>query len=262
MKSLLWPNGAPFAQGSEAEDCPAITPYLVKSSEPAPAIAVFPGGGYGGRAFGEGEPVALWLNTIGISAFVVDYRVSPYRHPCPLLDAKRAIRTIRSRAKEWNIDTNRVGALGFSAGGHLVSTLGTHYDSGKEEAADPIERESSKPDLLILCYPVISFGEKGHRGSMHNLLGAQPDELLVKALSNENNVTRETPKTFLWHTANDEAVPVDNSLLFAQALSDNGVPFALHVYPYGVHGLKLAEEYPQPRLWLKECELWLRDEGF
>ncbi|WP_409345248.1 alpha/beta hydrolase [Paenibacillus sp. MBLB4367] len=262
MKSLLWPEGAPFAQGNGTEDCPAITPYLIDSKEPAPAIAVFPGGGYGGRAHGEGEPIAQWLNTIGISAFVIDYRVAPYRHPCPLLDAQRAIRTIRSKAKEWNVDTNRVGALGFSAGGHLVSTLGTQYDAGDADAADPIERESCKPDVLVLCYPVITFGEKGHSGSKRNLLGEQPDEQLVKALSNENNVTGQTPKTFLWHTANDEAVPVENSLLFAQALSANNVPFALHVYPYGRHGMRLAEDDEQVRLWLKSCELWLRDEGF
>lgn len=262
MKHLLWPEGAPLAQGNTAEDQPALTPYLVDSEQPSPAVIVLPGGGYGHRAAHEGEPIALWLNTLGVSAFVLDYRIAPYQHPTPLSDAQRAIRYVRCHAEDFRVDPGRIGILGFSAGGHLAATAGTHYDGGLADAADPVERHACRPDVLILCYPVISFGEYRHHGSMVNLIGEQPDEELRRNLSNEFQVTADTPPTFLWHTAEDGAVPVENSLMFASALSRHGVPFDLHVYERGHHGLGLAEQEPESRTWPQICGLWLAKHGF
>ncbi|MFE5318562.1 alpha/beta hydrolase [Paenibacillus sp. NPDC056579] len=262
MSLVLWPDGTPNALGNEAEDVPTLVPYLVEGAEPSAAIIVCPGGGYARRAQHEGEPVAQWLNSLGISAFVVHYRVAPYRHPNPLSDAQRAIRTVRSRAAEWNVDPGRVGILGFSAGGHAASSAGTHFDSGRPDAEDPIERQSSRPDLLVLCYPVISFGEYAHKGSLNNLLGEEPDAALVELMSNEKQVTELTPPTFLWHTADDASVPVENSLLFASALSRNKVPFELHVFESGRHGLGLAAEQPGVKAWTDVCASWFCQRGF
>lgn len=262
MSLLLWPNGTPNALGEAAEDQPTLVPYLVEGSEPTAAVIVCPGGGYARRAEHEGGPVALWLNSLGISAFVVHYRVAPYRHPNPLMDAQRAIRTVRSRAQEWNVDPARVGILGFSAGGHLASTAGVHYDAGRPNAEDPVERESCRPDLLVLCYPVISFGPSAHRGSQSNLLGEEADAELIDLMSTELQVTEATPPTFLWHTADDASVPVENSLLFASALSRNKVPFELHVFESGRHGLGLAGEQPGVKAWTDVCATWLHKQGF
>lgn len=262
MSLLLWPQGTPNALGNEAEDLPTLVPYLVEGGAPTAAVVICPGGGYARRADHEGEPIALWLNSLGISAFVVHYRVAPYQHPNPLSDAQRAIRIVRSRAKEWNIDSARVGILGFSAGGHLASASGTHYDSGRPDAEDPIEREGCRPDLLVLCYPVISFIAYPHTGSRNNLLGDPADPQLVKLLSSENQVTDQTPPTFLWHTADDQSVPVENSLMFASALSRHKVPFELHVYESGRHGLGLAEEQVGVRAWTDACAIWLAKQGF
>lgn len=264
MNLPLWPHPAPGALGEGAEDAPHLTPFLLPPSDGKPnaAIVVFPGGAYARRAPHEGEPVARWLNTLGISSFVLHYRVAPYRHPHPLLDAQRAIRLVRHRAGEWGIDPDRIGVLGFSAGGHLASTLGTRFDGGRSEADDPIERHSCRPDLLILCYPVITLLEKTHVGSLHNLLGEAPDLEERRSLSNELQVSAGTPPTFLWHTADDQGVPVENSLLFASALAEHGVPFALHVYPSGRHGLGLAQDHPEVRSWVEACADWLRARGF
>ncbi|MFD0678487.1 MULTISPECIES: alpha/beta hydrolase [unclassified Paenibacillus] len=262
MSLLLWPNGTPNALGDAAEDKPTLVPYLVEVDHPTAAVVVCPGGGYARRADHEGEPIALWLNSLGISAFVVHYRVAPYKHPNPLLDAQRAIRTVRSRAKEWNIDSNRVGILGFSAGGHLASSAGTHYDNGQPDAEDPIEREGCRPDLLVLCYPVISFISFKHSGSKQNLLGESPDAALVEHMSSEYQVTEQTPPAFLWHTADDASVPVENSLIFASSLSRNKVPYELHVFESGRHGLGLAAEQPGVRAWPELCADWLKRQGF
>lgn len=259
---LLWPEGAPGALGSTDEDLPAITPYLVEGKQNA-AVVICPGGGYGMRAYHEGEPVAQWLNTLGISAFVLRYRVAPYPYPSALLDAQQALRTIRFRADEFGIDPERLGILGFSAGGHLASTAGVHYEQGNPERSEPLERLSSRPDFLILCYPVISMTDGvTHQGSKTNLLGDSPDEELVRQLSSELQVTAQTPPAFLWHTADDASVPVENSLLFAAALSRHGVPFDLHVYAHGIHGLGLADEEPHTRTWTDACASWLQMNGY
>lgn len=263
MTIELWPEGAPYAQGNEKEDRPVITPYYAEaSSEPVPAVVVLPGGGYHMRAAHEGEPIARWLNTLGISAFVLDYRVAPYTHPAPLTDVQRAIRYVRSQAMAWNVDLSRIGVLGFSAGGHLASTVGTHYDAGDQDSADPVERYSCRPDFMVLCYPVISLGMFRHFGSLTQLLGENPPEDIIHYLSNERHVTADTPPTFLWHTSDDPVVPVENALLFASALSRCKVPFELHSYLTGEHGLGLALDHPEARTWTDLCALWLKRLGF
>ncbi len=256
----LWPDGVSDASGDDER--PQITPYLLDSTTPAPAIVVCPGGGYAMRAAHEAEPIARWLNTLGIAACVLDYRVAPHQHPAPLSDAQRAIRLVRSHAADWRINPAQVGMLGFSAGGHLVATAGTHFDNGVSKATDAVERQGCRPDLLVLCYPVISFGPQGHHGSMVNLLGADPPADLRADLSNETRVTADTPPTFLWHTADDEGVPVANSLLFAQALASHGVHFELHVFAQGRHGLGLALEDPRVGAWTGLCARWLALQGF
>ncbi|UJF34437.1 alpha/beta hydrolase [Paenibacillus hexagrammi] len=258
----LWPGAAISALNADNEGCPALTYYPAEGEGIRSAIIVCPGGGYVRRAPHEGEPVALWLNSLGISAFVLHYRVAPNRHPLPLQDAQRAIRTVRHYAKEWSIDPNRLGILGFSAGGHLTSTAATHFDDGNPQADDPVETYSSRPDLQVLCYPVITFGEHTHAGSKLSLLGESPDEEWVRQLSNETRVTPDSPPAFLWHTADDAAVPVENSLQYAAALSRQQVPFELHVFPSGVHGLGLAESHPEAKAWTDLCAVWLTKQGF
>jgi acetyl esterase/lipase len=258
----LWPEGAPGAEGNGLEDIPALKAYPVNGVGRG-AVIVCPGGGYSGRAAHEGEPIALWLNSIGIHAFVLRYRVAPYRYPSALLDVQRAVRYVRLHAGEWGIKENKIGVLGFSAGGHLTASIGTHYDYGNPDAADLIDQQSCRPDAIVLCYPVITMKPPYyHVGSMNNLLGDQPDPQLVERMSCENQVTAETPPTFLWHTADDQGVPVENSMLFASALRREGVPFDLHVYETGRHGLGLAEEDEHVASWSKVCGLWLVRQQF
>lgn len=258
----LWQTDIPHYRADYPADIPGIEPYLLPGPSPRPVVIVCPGGGYHNRAAHEGEPIARWLNGIGVSAFVLSYRVFPYAHPVPLLDAQRAVRTVRSRAAEFGVDPQRIGLLGFSAGGHLTATAGTHFDAGDPNAADPVERASSRPDALILCYPVISFSESPHVGSRMALLGENPSQEMVDLLSNEKQVTAQTPPTFLWHTANDGAVPVENSLLFAAALSRHQVTFDLHVFADGPHGVGLALDRPALALWTQLCASWLGEIGF
>src|SRR5437870_8326704 len=261
---ILWPNGAPGAVGKEPIDIPTLTPYLApKEKATCAAVIVCPGGGYSHLADHEGRPVAEWLNTLGITAFVLKYRLGPsYHHPAPLQDAARAIRTVRARASEWMIDPKRIGIIGFSAGGHVASTIGTHFDSGKPDASDPIERVSSRPDLMILIYPVITMREFTHAGSRRMLLGDNPSSDLVALLSNEEQVTKETPPAFLVHTADDPGVPVENSLRFAEALRKNKVPVEIHVYEHGPHGFGLGGKDPVLSTWPQRCVEWLRMHGF
>ncbi len=264
---LLWPDGAPGALDSADNDKPSLTPYLPDADKATgAAIVVCPGGGYGGLAAHEGPDYALYLRKHGVAAFVLKYRLGShgYRHPRMLEDAQRAIRLVRSRAAEWKIDARRVGIMGSSAGGHLASTAVTHFDAGKADATDPIERESSRPDLGILCYPVISMGPLTHGGSKKNLLGDNPDAALVELLSNEKQVTKETPPCFLWHTQEDQAVKVENSLEFAAALQRSGVAYDLHVYQKGRHGIGLADKAPftNAHPWAKDLVFWLKAQKF
>jgi acetyl esterase/lipase len=257
----LWKNGAPGALGTDAKDIPTLTPFLAeKEKATGAAIVILPGGGYGGLAPHEGKDYALWLNTLGVHGFVLKYRLGSagYRHPRMLEDAARAVRTVRARASEWGVDTQRIGIIGSSAGGHLASTLLTHFDAGDPSGSDIIEKESSRPDLGILCYPVITMGQYTHEGSKKNLLGPNPPEQLVEFLSNEKQVTRETPPTFIFHTFEDTVVPVENSLMFAEALRKNGVSFDLHIYEKGRHGIGLANGHP----WTKDCEAFLKTHAF
>lgn len=266
---LLWPDGAPGALGKDDKDIPAVTPYLPEPDKATgAAIVICPGGGYGMLAAHEGKDYARFLNESGIVGFVLKYRLgsSGYRHPAMLQDAARAVRTVRARAGEWKLDPKRIGIMGSSAGGHLASTLLTHFDAGKADAADPIERQSSRPDLGILCYAVISLGDEiGHRGSRNNLLGRDPSPELVRELSNEFQVTKETPPCFIWHTYEDGGVKVENSLQFAEALRRAGVPFDLHIYQKGSHGLGLGTRDWNPEKrhpWTRDCVFWLQAQGF
>ncbi|THF79897.1 alpha/beta hydrolase [Cohnella fermenti] len=260
---LLWPEGAPLAHGTTDEDRPAIFPYLAEGDNRA-AVVVCPGGGYGTRAHHEGEPIALWLNSLGISAFVLRYRVAPYKYPCALLDAQRAIRTVRANAERFNLDPSRIGILGFSAGGHLTSAAATLYNEETGTPKDELDAAySARPDLAILCYPVITLKPPyTHGGSRLNLLGADVSPERIEYFSSEERVTPDTPPCFLWHTADDAAVPVENSLAFAAALSRHKVPFDLHVYQHGRHGLGLAEDEEHTREWTEACASWLKLNGF
>ena len=258
----LWHEGAPEPDGVHAQTPPVLFPFLLESTAPTGAVIICPGGGYSHLAVHEGAPIAEMFNRAGIAAFVLRYRVAPHRHPSPLLDLQRAVRLVRLQAKGWKIKPDCIAVLGFSAGGHLASTAVTHFDGGSTQAPDPVDRVSCRPDAGILCYPVISFGEYGHHGSMVNLLGANPAEALRMALSNERQVTPETPPCFLWHTANDQGVPVENSLQFAAALSRCKVPYALHVFPDGPHGMGLAANDPVVGAWPGLCVRWLKALGF
>ena len=263
---LLWPNGAPGALGDRPEDKPSLTPFLSTSTAATgSAVVVCPGGGYAHLADHEGAPVAQWLNTLGIKAFVLKYRLGSngYRHPAMLNDAQRALQYVRAHAKELGIDPAKIGIMGFSAGGHVASSAGTHYVAGDPNAADPTARVSSRPDFMILIYPVITMGEFAHAGSRTNLLGPQPSPELVELMSNEKQVTHDTPPAFLVHTANDATVPVENSIAFAEALRKAGVGFELHVFQTGPkHGYGLANGDPVVGIWPKLCETWLRARGY
>lgn len=259
----LWPNGAPGALGTAPEDKPSITPYLAKSPN-GTAVIVCPGGSYTHLSMEkEGSDVAKWLNSLGISAFVLQYRLGPkYRHPAMIHDAQRAIRTVRTRAASMHIEADRIGIWGFSAGGHLASTAATHFDAGDPNAADPIDRAGSRPDFAILAYPVISLNsEYAHVGSRTYLLGPNPDPKLVDELSNDQRVTPQTPPTFLFHTSTDATVPVENSVRFYLALRKAGVPAEMHIFQNGPHGVGLAPTDATLSAWTGLLANWLRDRG-
>jgi len=262
----LWPQGAPGAAGDEALDKPKLTLYRAPADRAnGAAIVVCPGGGYNVVASDhEGRQVAEWLNGLGVSAFVLQYRLGPrYRHPAPLQDAQRALRLVRARAADWGVDPHRLGILGFSAGGHLASTAGTHFDAGDPSAADPVDRQGSRPDFLVLCYPVIRLeGPATHRGSRERLLGPDPDPAQVRALSTETQVTPQTPPTFLWHTDEDTGVPPENSVAFYEALRAAKVPAEIHIFAKGPHGIGMAPQDPAASLWPTLCANWLRALGF
>jgi len=259
----LWPGDAPGAIGTDEDDIPELSVYPAQGGSGS-AVVICPGGGYGGHAPHEAEPLALWLNEIGITGAVLKYRLGPkYHHPAMLSDAARAIRTLRAVGARWGIAADKIGVLGFSAGGHLASTVSVHYDGGDPSSCDPIERASSRPDVSILIYPVVSF-EKPHThvGSRENLLGKNPDPRLVSLLSNENHVTANTPPTFLALAADDTPVPPENSLYYALALSKAGVPYEMHLYERGGHGFGMGNGDPALSRWPDDCENWLHSHGF
>jgi acetyl esterase/lipase len=262
---LLWPKGAPGANGDEAKDKPTLIIYLPEKPSGA-GIVICPGGGYGGLAMDhEGHQIGRWLNEHGIAGFICDYRHrgKGYGHPAPLQDAQRAIRTVRSRAKEFGVDPTKIGILGFSAGGHLTSSAVTHFDAGKADADDEIERASCRPDFGVLCYAVIAFDQPfTHKGSQRNLLGADASAELIASMSSEKQVTDQTPPCFLWHTTEDKAVPPQNSVVFYSALIAHKVPSELHIFERGKHGVGLGKDVPGTDIWPAACIAWLKGRGF
>lgn len=263
---VLWPQGAPGALGQEEIDIPRLTPYLAPADRATgAAIIICPGGGYHHVSPAHGEPVARWLNSIGIAGFVLHYRHFKYKHPAPLQDVQRAIRLVRSRAGEWGLDPKRIGVMGFSAGGHLASMAAVHFDAGRPDDPDPIERASSRPDLLILSVAVITMRPPfAHAGSVRNLLGENPPEELVAFCSTDEQVRPDTPPTFIVSSWSDEAVPVENSLRFAMALRQAKVPCEIHIYEHGQHNFLLATGEVRRVLdtWWERLADWLRLHGF
>ncbi|MEP6961395.1 MAG: alpha/beta hydrolase [Acidobacteriota bacterium] len=258
----LWPAAAPGAQGTADADIPTITAYLPFTTPAGmTAVILMPGGGYGNLAMNhEGRQVANYLNSLGIAAFVLQYRLGPkYHHPIELQDAQRAIRTVRSHTTEWHIAPGRIGVLGFSAGGHLAATASTKFDAGQPTAQDPIDRANSRPDFSILGYPVISLTEPWtHQGSKTNLLGDNPPGDLARSLSADLAVTQQTPPTFIFHTNADTAVPAENSLYYFLALRKAGVPAEMHIFETGPHGVGLATGDPALSEWSRLLTNWLR----
>lgn len=242
---LLWPSGAPGAKGTAAVDKPSITPYPAVTKPNGAAVVIFPGGAYSGLAADhEGKQPALWLNTLGVSAFVVKYRLgsSGYRHPIEMGDGQRAIRWVRANAAKYGIDPKRVGVLGFSAGGHMASTVSTHFDNGDASASDSIDRKGCRPDFSLLAYPVITMDKSfTHVGSRENLLGTTPSQALVDLMSNEKQVTAKTPPAFLFHSTDDGVVPIKNSYSYLDSLKKRGVAGELKVYDHGGHGYGMAD---------------------
>jgi acetyl esterase/lipase len=264
----LWSGEAPGALGHSEKDIPTLTPFFpTNGTATGAAMVICPGGGYGGLAPHEGEGYARWLSGKGVTCFVLKYRLGSagYRYPVEFEDGARAIRLVRARAAEWKLDPNRIGIIGSSAGGHLASMVMTRFDAGNSNATDVVERQSSRPDLAILCYPVITMGKFTHEGSKHNLLGTNPPPELVEKTSSELQVTKDSPPCFIWSTDEDKTVPVENTLQFADALRKAGVPFELHVYQRGGHGQGLGSRQYDPEKWLPwvgECSRWLKEHGF
>jgi acetyl esterase/lipase len=261
----LWENGAPGALGTADEDIPTVTVYLPPHpSFSATAVVVAPGGGYVALAINhEGRQIANWLNSLGLTAFVLKYRLAPkYRHPVELHDAQRAMRWVRARAKQYGYSPDRIGMMGFSAGGHLAATVGTHYDHGDLAASDPVERVSCRPDFLILAYPVISFvAPYSHSASARHLLGDNPDMKLREELSDDLQVTPDTPPAFLFSTSTDKVVPPENSVAFYLALHSAGVSAELHIFQKGSHGVGLDLADPYLGVWPTLLADWLRQRG-
>jgi acetyl esterase/lipase len=261
----LWKAGAPGAKGTTAEDTPTLTAYLPTANPTKSAVVIAPGGGYAHLAIQkEGEDIARWLNTRGVAGFVLKYRLGPaYHHPIELQDGQRAIRLVRAHAAEYGVDPTHIGMWGFSAGGHLTATVGTQFDAGNSDATDEIDRQSSRPDFLVLAYPVITFMPPlAHTGSRTNLLGNNSDPALFEALSAETRVTKETPPAFLFTTTSDPVVPVLNSVLFYSALVKAGVPAELHIFQKGPHGVGLAPGFPQLKGWPDLLSKWMANNGW
>lgn len=264
MEFFLWPQGAPGFEESYEQMPPSLTPYLAENSRGA--VIVCPGGGYRNLAAHEGADIAHRLNEEGISAFVLRYRIAPYHYPAPLWDVQRAVRTVRARAQEYALSPDKIAVMGFSAGGHLAGMAATMFDDPDAAgvAGDEIDAVSCRPDAAVLCYPVVSMCEAcTHVGSREHLTGMEnaPEDMRLR-LSIERRVNDQTPPIFLWHTAEDASVPVQNALLLADALQREKNPFALHIYPHGRHGLGLAQGQPLAERWPDEAAAWLKSLGF
>jgi acetyl esterase/lipase len=266
---LLWTNNIPGAQGSDQKDTPALMVYVpaVEKATGA-AVVICPGGGYDHHAMDhEGRQVAEWFCQQGIAAFILRYRLpgDGYRHPIPLMDTQRAIRLVRFNAEKWHSKSDKIGIIGFSAGGHLASTAGTHFDkpvSTEGYTPDAIDAVSARPDFMILIYPVISMQEEmTHDGSKKNLLGPHPPQELVELLSNEKQVTPRTPPTFLVHASDDDGVPVENSIRFYEALRKARVPAEMHIYLKGGHGFGMRPSAGPAAQWPDECLKWMQQLG-
>jgi acetyl esterase/lipase len=264
-KQLLWPEGAPGATGTGQGHEPSLTIYLPEASKATgTAIVVCPGGGYGGLAIDhEGEQIGQWLIKEGIAAFVLQYRHAPlYGQPFPLMDSQRAIRTVRAGAAAWGVKPDRIGILGFSAGGHLTASTGVLNEGGDASAKDPIDQVSARPDFMVPVYPVITMQDDyTHQGSKKNLLGENPDPALVERYSLERQVNAQTPPTFLVHTTDDQAVPVENAVQLYLALHKAGVPVEMHIYEKGVHGLGLGGGNAEFATWPGHLIDWLKVRG-
>ena len=258
---MLWPDRPPQSATGDSFK-PWLDFYPAAADIPRGLIVVCPGGGYGGRAAHEGEPVARAFNDMGLHAAVVLYRVSPNRHPAPLMDVARAIRIVRHHAARWMVDPQRIGVCGFSAGGHLAASIGVHYGLDTAGVNDPIAKESCRPDALVLCYSVISGGAHRHHGSFVNLLGQNPSQEQIDLMWLENHVTSDTPPAFLWHTADDAVVDVENSVQFALALRQFKTPFELHIYPAGRHGLGLSKDDSHIASWTSLCRGFFQNQGW
>jgi acetyl esterase/lipase len=258
----LWSGAAPGAQGTDDKDIPTITVYLPRTTPAGmSATIICPGGSYTNLAMNhEGRQVANYMNSLGVMAFVLKYRLGPkYHHPVELGDAQRAIRMLRANAAAWHIAADRIGIMGFSAGGHLAMSASTHFDAGQAGAADAIDRVGSRPDFSILGYPVISLVEPWtHQGSKNNLLGPNADPELARSLSGEQSVTKETPPTFIFQTNADTTVPAENAIHYFLALRKAGIPAEMHVFEKGPHGLGLAMDDPALSEWSKLLTNWLR----
>ncbi|MEG2075263.1 MAG: alpha/beta hydrolase [Victivallaceae bacterium] len=258
----LWPHHVSAQTGNPEDDFqPYLTPYLLNDGEMHGVVLICPGGAYGWRAAHEGGAIAEKLNELGIHALVVEYRVAPYRYPAPQQDIFRAVKITRGNAQSWYINPEKIAVMGFSAGGHLCASSGVLFDKIDANCGDAYDKENQRPDVIIPCYAVISSGEFGHQGSFDNLLGGE-ETATRKFLSLENLVTADTPPAFLWHTAEDGAVPVENSLMFCSALRRNQVPFELHIFPRGHHGLGLAKDFAEVAIWPELCVKFLKNLGF
>jgi acetyl esterase/lipase len=254
----LWNKRAPIGDGKFQEAEAWITVHRPDKPN-GTAIVICPGGGYGTLVTGaEGHGIGKWLNGHGITGVVLEYRLPAGRSFVPLYDAQRALRTVRANAKEWKVNPERIGIMGFSAGGHLASTAGTHFDAGKADANDPVERVSCRPDFMILVYPVITMTAKGHSGSRNNLLGKNPDEKLLDLFSNEKQVTEKTPPTFLAHAKDDKPVPPENSRMFHDALRAKKVPAEYLELASGGHGLN-GYKGPMWDAWQARSLAWLTE---
>ncbi|MCD8390355.1 MAG: alpha/beta hydrolase [Firmicutes bacterium] len=234
---------------------PTITCYEANSDG---AVIVFAGGGYGMKAEHEGPAMCEWLQSIGITCFNVDYRVAPYKHPAEISDAMRAVRLVRRYAEGFGINPNKIAVMGFSAGAHLAGSVSVHYDKEMYAPTDDIDTESARPDASILCYSVIDMFEYRHDGSRQNLLGENPPHADKELMSLYKHVTPDTPQAFMWHTSTDQAVPVENTLMYASALSRVKVPFEVHIYPLGPHGLGQAFDVPHVAQWKNSLDNWLK----